>query len=72
MTTPAGTFACAHDRAKDGRADVSTQVAPFSVVKTQGKNTSMVPTKLITGAHDKIVGTPVPPSSQMMMQQVNH
>jgi hypothetical protein len=72
VTTPAGTFVCEHYRAKDGNADtwVSTQVAPFGVVKTQGKGMSMVLTKLVTDAHDKIVGTPVPFSPQMMMQQM--
>jgi hypothetical protein len=73
VTTPAGTFACEHYRSKDGGTDtwVSTQVAPTGVVKTQGKNTSMVLTKLITGAHDKIVGTPVPFNPQMIMPQSN-
>ena len=72
VTTPAGTFACEHYRSKDGSTDtwVSAQVAPFGVVKSQGK-TSMVLTKQITGAHDKIVGTPVPFNPQMMMPQSN-
>jgi len=72
VTTPAGTFACEHYRSKDGSTDtwVSSQVAPFGVVKSQGK-TSMVLTKLITGAHDRIVGTPVPFNPQMMMPQSN-
>jgi len=73
VTTLAGTFACEHYRSKDGSADtwVSTQVAPFGVVKSQSKNSSMVLTKQITGARDKIVGTPVPFNPQMMMQQPN-
>jgi hypothetical protein len=72
VTTPAGTFACEHYRSKDSGSDtwVSTQVAPFGVVKTQGKNSSMVLTKQITDARDKIVGTPVPFNPQMMMQQM--
>jgi hypothetical protein len=70
VTTPAGTFACEHYRAKDGSSDtwISGQVAPFGVVKSQGKS-SMTLTKLITGAHDKIVGTPVPFNPQLMMPQ---
>lgn len=72
VTTPAGTFVCEHYRAKDGGSDtwISAQVAPFGVVKTQGKNTSMMLTKLVTDAHDKIVGMPVPLNPQMMMQQM--
>jgi hypothetical protein len=72
VTTPAGTFVCEHYRAKDGSSDtwISSQVAPFGVVKTQGKNSSMMLTKVVTDAHDKIVGTPVPFSPQMMMQQM--
>ena len=70
VTTPAGTFACEHYRAKDGSGDtwISGQVAPFGVVKAQGKS-SMTLTKVITGAHDKIVGTPVPFNPQLMMPQ---
>jgi hypothetical protein len=72
VTTPAGTFACEHYRAKDGSYDtwVNSQVSPFGVVKSQGKNSSMMLTKVITDAHDKIVGTPVPFNPQMMMQQM--
>jgi hypothetical protein len=72
VTTPAGTFVCEHYRAKDGSSDtwISTQVAPFGVVKAQGKNTTMVLTRQISDARDKIVGTPVPFSPQMMMQQM--
>jgi len=72
VTTPAGTFVCEHYRAKDGSSDtwISTQVAPFGVVKTQGKNSSMLLIKQVTDARDKIVGTPVPFSPQMMMQQM--
>ena len=71
VTTPAGTFSCEHYRANDGSGDtwVSSQVPPFGMVKSQGKSSSMLLTKLITGAHNKIVGTPVPFNPQMMMQQ---
>lgn len=71
ITTPAGTFSCEHYRMKDGSGDtwVSSKVAPFGVVKHQGKDSSMVLTKVITDAKDKIVGTPQPFNPMMMMQQ---
>jgi hypothetical protein len=71
VTTPAGTFSCEHYRANDGTGDtwVSTQVPPFGMVKSKGPTSSMLLTKLITGAHTKTVGTPVPFNPQMMMQQ---
>ena len=71
VTTPAGTFVCEHYRMKDGSGDtwVSTKVAPLGVVKHQGKDSTMVLTKIITDAKDKIVGTPQPFNPMMMMQQ---
>lgn len=71
ITTPAGTFSCEHYRMKDGSGDtwVSSKVAPFGVVKHQGKDSSMVLTKVITDAKDKIIGTPQPFNPMMMMQQ---
>jgi hypothetical protein len=71
VTTPAGTFSCEHYRMKDGSGDtwVSQKVAPFGVVKHQGKDSSMVLTKVITDAKDKIVGTPQPFNPMQMMQQ---
>jgi hypothetical protein len=71
ITTPAGTFSCEHYKMKDGSGDswVSSKVPPFGLVKHQGKDSSMVLTKVITDAKDKIVGTPQPFSPMMMMQQ---
>ena len=71
VTVPAGTFACGHYRAKDGSGDtwVSTKVVPFGVVKHQGKDATMVLTKIITDAKDKIVGVPQPFNPMGMMQQ---
>ena len=71
VTTPAGTFSCDHYRAKDGSTDtwVSSQVPVLGMVKTQSKSSSMVLIKVTSGAHDKIVGTPVPFNPQMMMPQ---
>ena len=72
VTTPAGTFTCDHYRMKDGSGDawVSDKVTPFGLVKYQGKTDSMVLTKLVTDAKDKIVGTPVPFDPMKMMQQM--
>lgn len=71
VTVPAGTFTCEHYRMKDGSGDtwVSTKVAPFGVVKHQGKDATMVLTKVITDAKDKIVGVPQPFNPMGMMQQ---
>jgi hypothetical protein len=72
VTTPAGTFSCEHYRMKDGSGEawVSDKVTPFGLVKYQGKTDSMVLTKLVTDAKDKIVGTPVPFDPMKMMQQM--
>ncbi len=71
VTVPAGTFTCEHYRMKDGSGDtwVSTKVNPFGVVKHEGKDSTMVLTKVITDAKDKIIGIPQPFSPAMMMQQ---
>jgi hypothetical protein len=71
VTTSAGTFQCEHYRMKDGSGDawVSTKVAPWGLVKYQGKDTTMVVTKVITDAQDKITGTPQPFNPMMMGQR---
>jgi len=71
IITPAGTFACEHYRAKDGSGDVwiSPKVTPWGLVKYQGKNSTMTVTKVITGAKDKITGTPQPFNPMMMGQR---
>jgi hypothetical protein len=60
ITVPAGTFSCEHYRMKDGTSDVwlSDKVAPWGLVKSQGKDSSMALTKVITDAQDHITGTP--------------
>jgi hypothetical protein len=70
VTTPAGTFACEHYRLKDGSGDswVSQKAATYGLVKFQGKDTTMVLTKVITDAKDKITGTPQPFNPMGMMQ----
>ncbi|MFY9752854.1 MAG: hypothetical protein WAJ92_09450 [Candidatus Acidiferrales bacterium] len=62
VTVPAGTFQCEHYKMKDGSGDtwISEKVSPWGMVKYQGKESSMVLTKSITDAQDKITGTPVP------------
>ena len=62
ITTPAGTFACEHWRSEDGNdVWVSAQVPPYGLVKSSSKDgASMELIKVITGAKDRIVGTPQP------------
>jgi len=69
VTVPAGTFTCEHYRAKDGSGDtwISSKVSPLGVVKHQGKDSTMVLTRVITDAKDKIIGTPVPFSAMGMV-----
>jgi hypothetical protein len=69
ITLPAGTFSCEHYRSKDGGDYwISSQVPLFGMVKSVNNGSTMVLTKAITGAKDKITGTPVPFNPQMMMQ----
>ena len=70
VTTPAGTFTTEHYQMKDGSGDawVAAKAGPYGLVKYQGKDTSMVLTKVITDAKDKITGTPQP-FNPMMFQQ---
>jgi hypothetical protein len=62
ITVPAGTFTCEHYRAKDGSGDtwVTAKVSPWGMVKHQGTDTTIVLTKVLTDAKDKITGTPIP------------
>jgi hypothetical protein len=60
VTTPAGTFDTEHYRAKDGSWDawISPQIAPWGLVKSQARDTTMTLTRQITDAKDHITGTP--------------
>jgi arabinogalactan endo-1,4-beta-galactosidase len=71
VTTPAGTFVTEHYKMKDGSGDawVAPKAGPYGLVKFQGKDTSMVLTKVITDAKDKITGTPQPFNPMMFQQQ---
>ena len=69
VTVPAGTFTADHYHMKDGSGDfwVSEKVSPYGMVKGQGKDFSIVLTKVVTDAKDKITGTPVPFNPRLMM-----
>jgi hypothetical protein len=71
VTTPAGTFNTNHYRMKDGSGDVwvTEKAGPYGMVKFQGKDSSMVLTKVITDATDKITGTPQPFNPMAMAGQ---
>jgi hypothetical protein len=71
ITVPAGTFSCAHWKKDDGAEEVwtSDKVTPVAMVKQVGKNSSMVLTKLITGATDHITGPVTKFDPQALMQQ---
>jgi hypothetical protein len=70
ITVPAGTFTCQHYRAKDGTSDVwvSEKVAPWGLVRMEGKNNAMVLTKVISDAKDHITGTPKKFDPMQMMR----
>jgi hypothetical protein len=72
ITTPAGTFSCEHVRQKDGSSDVwiSDKVSPWSLVKYQDSKSTMILTKVITDAKDRITGTPTKFDPMQMMH--NH
>lgn len=74
VTTPAGTFQCEHYRMKDGSNDVwiSEKIPPYGLVKSQGKDTTMLLSKVITDAKDKITGTPQAFSPMMTGQPPQH
>ena len=71
VTTPAGQFNCEHYRAKDGswEAWISPQVAPWGLVKSTSRDTTMVVTRLITDAKTRITGTPQRFDPAEMMRQ---
>ena len=73
VTTPAGTFTAEHYKMKDGTGDawVAPKAGPYGLVKFQGKDSTMVLTRVITDAKDKISGTPQP-FNPMLFQQDQH
>ena len=74
VTTPAGTFAAEHYRMKDGSADmwIAAKAGPYGLVKFQGKDSTMLLTKVITDGKDKITGTPQPFNPMMFGQDQQH
>ena len=74
VTTPAGTFITEHYKMKDGSGDawVAPKAGPYGLVKFQGKDSSMVLTKVITDAKDQITGTPQPFNPMMFQQNQQH
>jgi hypothetical protein len=74
VTTPAGTFATEHYRMKDGSGDmwIAAKAGPYGLVKFQGKDTTMLLTKVITDGKDKITGTPQPFNPMMFGQGQQH
>ena len=72
VTVPAGTFSCEHYRsANGGDTWVSSQVPPFGMVKTVNNGTTLVLTKVVSDAKDKITGAPVPFNPMMMQGMQN-
>jgi hypothetical protein len=69
VTTSAGTFTADHYRLKDGSGDfwVSDKISPYGLIKGQGKDFNMVLIKVVTGATDKITGTPLPFNPRLMI-----
>jgi hypothetical protein len=72
ITTPAGTFSAEHYRIKDGGVDVwiSPQISPWGLVKSQGRDTTMTVTRLITDAKDHITGTPQQFDPMQMLREM--
>jgi hypothetical protein len=71
VTTPAGTFSAEHYKMKDGSGEawIAAKAGPYGLVKFQGKDNSMILTKVITDGKDKITGTPQPFNPMMLGQQ---
>lgn len=72
ITVPAGTFSCEHWRNDKRNSDVwtSDKVTPFGMVKEANQNGSMVLTKVITDAQERITGPVKQFDVQQMMQQM--
>ena len=70
VTVPAGTFECQHYRMKDGSGDgwISEKVVPWSLVKMQDQQRTVVLAKVITDAKDRITGTPTKFDPMQMMR----
>ena len=72
ISVPAGTFSCEHWRndKKDSDVWTSDKVSPFGMVKEVTRGSTMVLTKIITDAQDRITGPVTKFDMQQMMQQM--
>jgi hypothetical protein len=72
VSVPAGTFSCEHWRNDKSNSDIwtSEKVTPVGVVKEVSPHGSMVLTKVITDAQDRITGPVTKFDMQQMMQQM--
>jgi hypothetical protein len=70
ITVPAGTFTCQHYRMKDGSGEawISDKVSPWSLVKMQDQQRTVVLAKLTSDAKDRITGTPTKFDPMQMMR----
>src|ERR1700733_6696442 len=72
VAVPAGTFSCEHYRsASGGDTRGRSQGPPFGMVKTVNNGTTLVLTKVVSDAKDKITGAPVPFNPMMMQGMQN-
>jgi len=72
VTVPAGTFSCEHWRDDKSDSDLwtSDKVTPSGMVKEVGPHGTMILTKVITDAQDRITGPVQKFDMQQMMQQM--
>jgi hypothetical protein len=70
VTTPAGTFTTEHYKMKGGSGDVwvAEKAGPYGLVKFQGKDATMLLTKVVTDGEYKITGSPQPFNPMMFGQ----
>ena len=73
ITVPAGTFSCEHYRSSDGASEfwISDKVAPWGLVKSVNRDSTIILSRQITNATSKITG-PVKPFDPMQMMQQQH
>lgn len=72
VTVPAGTFSCEHWRNDKTNSDVwtSEKISPFGLVKEVRPNSTMVLTKILDNATDRITGPVKQFDMQQMMQEM--
>jgi hypothetical protein len=74
ITVPAGTFECEHWKTNDGSSEVwiSEKVHPWGLVKTVGKDSSLVLLRQVTGATTKLPPPYKKFNPMEMMRQGEH